>query len=327
MNKRVASLAVAAVLGFVPPADAARGEVIDEAIRSVGREIQLLPDGGPGGTAEGRAALLEVDRKGAALLSVLLSEGQSVTPAIRDTLGLLPGPGSRGVVPPVEVYRQAIADLEQMRTDAPVGAKEDSTPWWPVGAVAGAAVAVALIGGLAWRRRRAAHRDLYGLAFTDGLTGLMNRRRLDDDLVRLQHQARKPVMAMMIDVDHFKQFNDDFGHTLGDELLRRVGTALSGCLRSGDAVYRYGGEEFCVLLDSCTVQEAEIVGERIRSAVRAIDLGLDRVVTVSIGFAEAPPREAAVAVERADRALYRAKHDGRDRAVQWRQAEDGAPRT
>jgi len=121
--------------------------------------------------------------------------------------------------------------------------------------------------------------------------------------------------VIMIDVDHFKGINDAYGHQTGDDILKRLGTVFEHHVRVDDIVYRYGGEEFCVLLPGATADEAQRVADRIVEAARSIGLPNGANITVSIGIADAAGKDVSTAVERADQALYLAKQQGRDRAV------------
>ena len=152
------------------------------------------------------------------------------------------------------------------------------------------------------------------MAWSDGLTGLANRRRLDHDL---ESRGRRDdaTAVIMIDVDHFKSVNDRFGHQTGDEVLRSIGAMLAEQIRYDDIVYRYGGEEFCVLLPDSSAAEAEGIADRIVEAAREIRLPDGQHITVSVGVASAVEGDVSTAVETADLALYTAKDRGRDRAV------------
>jgi diguanylate cyclase (GGDEF)-like protein len=160
------------------------------------------------------------------------------------------------------------------------------------------------------------------LSATDPLTGLFNRRYLDQAIER-GAASQEPSHAsgvLMIDVDHFKQFNDFAGHAGGDRCLRLIAAALRGSLRSDDDIAaRYGGEEFAVILPGADLAEAVAVADRLRQAVILLaiphpGLGAARIVTVSIGVAEvAAGATITEAIERADRLLYSAKQAGRDR--------------
>lgn len=157
------------------------------------------------------------------------------------------------------------------------------------------------------------------LALDDPLTGLGNRRRLDRDLGALPAAATadRPVAFLMIDIDHFKRYNDRYGHPAGDELLRLVGDAIRASLRAGDIAYRFGGEEFSVLLPDADATVAQVVAERVRAGVSAIlPPPGGTAVTVSVGVSAAAVAQAAGSiVSAADQALYRAKREGRDRVV------------
>jgi diguanylate cyclase (GGDEF)-like protein/PAS domain S-box-containing protein len=168
------------------------------------------------------------------------------------------------------------------------------------------------------------------LATRDGLTGLANRRCFDDTLQAewtRAMRARQPLSLLMVDVDHFKAYNDTHGHLGGDECLKRVAEAVASEMRANDLVARYGGEEFAVILPNQSLKGAAIVAERIRRRVERLQLpggaatSKDgaipmRPVTVSIGAATAlvsNEHTAGELVAIADAALYRAKHLGRNR--------------
>lgn len=153
-------------------------------------------------------------------------------------------------------------------------------------------------------------REFQKLAQIDGLTGVPNRRSWDSDLLFALEQARtdsRPLTVALVDIDHFKRYNDEYGHQRGDELLQLAGIAWKSSLRRGDSLYRYGGEEFAVLLPDCAVEQAVPVLDRLRGATPMSQ-------TVSAGVACWDGSEtAATLVARADRALYAAKRSGRDR--------------
>jgi diguanylate cyclase (GGDEF)-like protein len=156
-------------------------------------------------------------------------------------------------------------------------------------------------------------------AVTDGLTGLYNQRyfkqRLGEEVARAAEQGR-PLALLFCDLDHFKDFNDRFGHTAGDEALRGVANVLLRSVRQVDLAARYGGEEFTVVLIDTTAARAAEIAERIRLGVAGLS-DAERALSVSIGVA-AYPRDAALAeelVDKADWAMYLAKRQGRDRIV------------
>ena len=158
-------------------------------------------------------------------------------------------------------------------------------------------------------------------ASTDALTGLPNRRYFEEfiSLLAQRRRAGDAVGILMVDIDKFKALNDTHGHGTGDEVLRAVAGAIMSAVREDDVPARFGGEEFVVLLRNPDPGVAVEVGERIRVAVRGLDLARLGVsgVSVSVGVAVAAGPEEPIEdlIETADRALYRAKRGGRDRVV------------
>jgi diguanylate cyclase (GGDEF)-like protein/PAS domain S-box-containing protein len=160
------------------------------------------------------------------------------------------------------------------------------------------------------------------LALHDGLTGLLNRRAFFETaqavLQRCQ-EADVPVAVVMLDVDHFKSFNDKYGHALGDLVLQRVAKSLQDSLRTTDMCARYGGEEFCVLMENLSAQEALSIAERIRANIEqhagdAIHNGATLTVTASLGVCASPADQPLTSLlHQADEALYIAKRSGRNR--------------
>jgi diguanylate cyclase (GGDEF)-like protein len=165
---------------------------------------------------------------------------------------------------------------------------------------------------------------LENMALRDGLTGLYNRRFLDEvlehNLAKLKRES-KHAGLLLLDVDHFKRFNDTHGHQAGDEALRRVGATLTAAVRASDVVCRYGGEEFLVFLPECEIEEATAKAEAIRIAIATTALTVDNQpippVTASIGLAMFPGTGTTRGqlIQMADRALYRAKGAGRNRVM------------
>jgi diguanylate cyclase (GGDEF)-like protein len=158
----------------------------------------------------------------------------------------------------------------------------------------------------------------------DSLTGLFNRRHMEESLEReLLRAARNqtPVTVLMLDIDHFKRFNDVYGHAAGDLLLRELGALLRAQVRGGDIACRYGGEEFLLIMTETSLQIAYERAESIRRQVTDLRVSYHgetlRKITVSIGVAEFPAQgeSGAAVVSAADGALYRAKREGRDRVV------------
>jgi two-component system, cell cycle response regulator len=162
----------------------------------------------------------------------------------------------------------------------------------------------------------------------DGLTGLLNRRALVREVSRQRDGGRR-FGVLFIDVDHFKAINDLHGHQGGDNVLVEVAELLKECLRPGDAVGRYGGEEFVALIDGAGPESLRLVAERLRASVESTPLGGDAArITVSIGAAVFDPRGAESPedlLNRADTALYRAKGAGRNCVVLDQDGKSGHP--
>jgi len=162
------------------------------------------------------------------------------------------------------------------------------------------------------------------LSIRDPLTGLFNRRYMEEVLAQEQHRTRRndaQLAVIMLDIDHFKKFNDDFGHDGGDAILRALGEFLKKQVRGSDIACRYGGEEFLLILSPSTAEGAQQRAEKIREEVRLLsvnhanrDLG---AITLSLGVAMFPEHgpESAALLKAADVALYQAKSGGRNRVV------------
>ncbi len=175
-------------------------------------------------------------------------------------------------------------------------------------------------------KRAVLYQKLQELAITDSLTQVLSRRywleRFQEELAR-SRKLKYNLSCLMIDVDHFKEHNDRFGHLVGDVILREVSAAIKEKIREIDIMGRYGGEEFCVVLTETNLEKAIVVAERIRQAVqqksiRAYDEDLR--MTISIGIATFPEdaKEIGILVDKADRALYEAKTTGRNKVCVFR---------
>lgn len=170
---------------------------------------------------------------------------------------------------------------------------------------------------------RETNKELHQLSITDGLTGLLNRKHimelLDREISRSQRYGH-PLTILLLDVDHFKQVNDTYGHLTGDEVMRRLSDVLRAIVREVDFIGRYGGEEFLILLPESDTPGGAETAERIRQKVQELEIIADQkkvAVTVSIGISSYPRlgADAHAVICSADNALYRAKSEGRNRVV------------
>ena len=156
------------------------------------------------------------------------------------------------------------------------------------------------------------------LAITDGLTGLFNSRHFSNQLTKeLERSNRydRPVSLLLLDVDHFKLYNDTYGHVEGDEVLCGLGKTINNCLRTMDSGYRYGGEEFTIILPETNITDASLVAQRIQKYLQdyPIPANKERDITVSIGITEHIKDESSINfLKRADKAMYMSKQNGRD---------------
>ena len=184
---------------------------------------------------------------------------------------------------------------------------------------------IARIGGAVRMKRlqdelRMRNDQLDALSRIDALTGIFNRRHLDEQLVEAGKTAarcQQSLAIFMLDIDHFKQVNDSHGHPAGDQVLQEFARRLKGTLRAGNVVGRWGGEEFLVIAPRTTQEEAMMLGERIRLSIadEPVDLGSVRLsITVSIGCGVGL-KPSAELVAQADAALYRSKAEGRNRVT------------
>ncbi|MEX0742499.1 MAG: GGDEF domain-containing protein, partial [Phycisphaeraceae bacterium] len=163
----------------------------------------------------------------------------------------------------------------------------------------------------------AANAKLADLAATDSLTGIPNRRTLEQSLQQAFYTAKlenRPLSVAMIDIDHFKSLNDTFGHAAGDEALQQLAGILSETVRDSDLVARLGGEEFAVILRDAAGEKAHQAADRLRQAIESATWP-DRPITVSIGLATLRPEHTSfeALLEHADEALYTSKETGRNR--------------
>ena len=175
-----------------------------------------------------------------------------------------------------------------------------------------------------------ANMRLEALATQDGLTGIPNHRTFQEQLGSLLRNAKAglPLSLAMIDVDHFKQFNDTYGHRAGDEVLQAVATRLKRSIRRTDIVARYGGEEFCALFPGASIEIARRRCEEIRDGIENIQTPY-RTVTASFGVCQFTAEMATAEgfIEAADIALYEAKHTGRNRVVVYEPSMDKRKQT
>jgi diguanylate cyclase (GGDEF)-like protein len=170
--------------------------------------------------------------------------------------------------------------------------------------------------------------DAINAAFKDVLTGASNRIAMNRTLPRelaLAHRHNIPLAMLMIDLDHFKQVNDNFGHLAGDAVLQEVVLMIQACIRHTDICYRYGGEEFCVLLHKASEEDALDIAERIRESVENMRLKHNKnsvQISLSVGISYLNSNDYVESLlERADEALYVAKNNGRNQVQAQSKAE------
>ncbi len=175
---------------------------------------------------------------------------------------------------------------------------------------------------------------LQDLSSIDGLTGIPNRRCFDEFVDRewkIAVRKSAPLSIIMIDIDHFKAYNDNYGHQAGDECLKQIGKVLKESVtRPEDLVARYGGEEFIAVLADTDINGAMIVAERIRSKVKALNMphetsSIAKIVTVSMGIAGGVPNRDSLSgsfITMADKALYQAKRNGRNQIRLFAETEE-----
>jgi diguanylate cyclase (GGDEF)-like protein len=215
-----------------------------------------------------------------------------------------------GIIAPLIVGSRVVGALAVWSTEVAHFTREDES----VLEMMASQVATAMVAALIMDERdRQAH--------LDALTGLPNRLQLAEDmggeLAALAGLSRSAVFAM-VDIDNFKEFNDEHGHGAGDVVLQNIGSVMHASIRTTDHVYRYGGEEFLVVFMNATPDEGLRLAERLREAIE-FQIHRAGAVTVSIGLASLPQHGAdpRTLIELADGAMYRAKRGGRNRTIVW----------
>lgn len=300
-------------------------ELYDVAMHAIEDEQSFIPEP-PEPSAQrpprpDHDAMLAADLRGIAVLERIDFRGLQIPETVRTILGPQPTPGPAARPPRPAEFEAARRELLEFLVagtppppPAPVEPPGDSGMNQTLLVVSALSLG-GLTLGLGWMVRDRRHGHLVTLAMTDGLTGLNNRRQLDSDLRDPTRRGSIHTAMLMIDIDNFKAFNDAHGHAMGDDVLRRVATAISASLRDGDISYRYGGEEFSVLLPDTDDRHAHDVAERVRSAIEAIELPGEAHVTASVGVAAGLAEQVSTTVDHADMALYAAKTAGRNRVV------------
>lgn len=178
-----------------------------------------------------------------------------------------------------------------------------------------------LLGNLLYPLRNALlYREAVYCAHNDSLTGVGNRLAMDralDREVRLSIRNRSTLSLLVLDIDHFKQINDQYGHACGDDALKAIVNCVRSCLRGVDDIFRMGGEEFVILLGDTAASEARMVAERIRYAIEEMQFQTDGIsipITASLGVATRRPDEGIREIlDRCDKLMYSAKRAGRNR--------------
>jgi diguanylate cyclase (GGDEF)-like protein len=162
-------------------------------------------------------------------------------------------------------------------------------------------------------------RQVEHLAITDALTETYNRRKFDEAVSAEHLRAERnedPFALIMFDIDHFKQVNDNFGHSTGDLVLKLLCRLVRGLIRQGDLLIRWGGEEFLLLLPQTGIEEAGPLAERIRLEVEQNEFTLAGRITISLGVAQFQPGDSVDSLmKRVDNSLYKAKRNGRNRVI------------
>lgn len=280
----------------------------------------------PSQLSEAGARLDAIDGEGYVMLQQFDQLSVELTAAVRSALQRLPqGSGSaRELMPAEVVYRAAIDDLLRIAStpEAVISAGPTTGGRDSVGLIAVTASALLVLGAVALMttlRHQSNDADMTDLAWRDSLTGLSNRRRLDQDLnilLTTDLRMERPAAVIMVDIDHFKAVNDAHGHAAGDDMLRQVSSVLVEQVRVDDVVYRYGGEEFCIILSGADHRSARKVADRIVTATRDLTGSGGVRVTVSAGVADGPGSQIDRTMAAADQALFAAKRRGRDQVAE-----------
>ncbi len=297
-----------------PVSNSALNALVDHTIPYRPHEVALVDGAGRLVAASPRTA--------ASTLSAL--DPRLARAAVHSELGTVAGASTPTTFTAARVpgtpWRLLIA-VPDSKLFASISGPAQFVPWivFALVAVLGALLVALLARSLADRARLAElSRELEKTARTDSLTGLFNRRALGEHLIRIAAHARRhsePLSILMIDLDRFKQTNDNFGHEAGDRVLCAVADCMRDVLRSDDVYGRWGGDEFLVALPSTDERAAEKVASRIRGAARLIeleDIGLADGVSLSVGAATAVNVAPGDLVNAADLALYRAKGERRE---------------
>lgn len=279
-------------------------------LTSGGKEVQSLPTvplgEGPTGRVARRGRSLRIGQEAQRFL------GPSVDPDDPDS-GV-----ESGIIVPLIVGARVVGTLACWSKQPDAYTEEDEK----VLEMMASQVATAVVAAdhAETSERRALH---------DPLTGLPNRRQLTEDIAnQFSTLAEKavPAAVAMIDVDNFKTVNDDYGHKVGDVSLQKLASVMRNAMREGDRIYRYGGEEFVAVLTGTSGQDAIAAAERLRTAVETTPLTGDQLepvspITVSIGLAFLPAHGSDIndLIDMADKALYRAKQNGRNRIEVWQE--------
>jgi diguanylate cyclase (GGDEF)-like protein len=178
-------------------------------------------------------------------------------------------------------------------------------------------IAIGLFCGLPMRRWRESEQRVRFLADHDPLTELLNRQAAERVYEREHARASRhglPLSVLIFDIDHFKQINDHYGHDRGDQVLRALPALVREHLRASDTLVRWGGEEFVIIAPHTSEDLAVQLGEKLQGALQTATVGIPEPVTISIGVSRCQLADSLyTAVDRADQALYRAKHAGRNR--------------